>query len=84
LSAASWLLFLGVYLVQMSRYTSRHEWMVRFPVVFICAGETAKLRWLPWVDDVECGTRLGSECRLRVRKSSNMVGFLHPVFRRIR
>ncbi len=35
-----------MYLVSLNRYTPRHEWMVRFPLAFICAGEIAKLRWV--------------------------------------
>ena len=44
LSAASWLLFLATFLVSLDRYTPRHEWAVRFPVAFICAGAIATLR----------------------------------------
>ena len=46
LSAISWLLFLVVFIIELERYSPKYNWMVRFPIVFICAGEIAKLRFI--------------------------------------
>lgn len=43
----TWALFAAAYVVELNRYCPRRTWLLRFPVLFIFAGELAKARWLP-------------------------------------
>ena len=43
----TWALFAAAYVVELNRYCPRRTWLLRFPVLFIFAGELAKARCLP-------------------------------------
>ena len=45
LSIATWVVLLGDLIVELNCYVKQRTWLVRFPILFIFAGEVAKLRW---------------------------------------
>ena len=46
LSIATWVVLLGDFIVELNCYVKQRTWLVRFPILFIFAGEVAKLRWV--------------------------------------
>ena len=47
LSAVTWLLFAVAFIAELDRYVPNRTWLIRFPILFIFAGEIAKLRCAP-------------------------------------
>ncbi|CAK0780401.1 hypothetical protein CVIRNUC_005040 [Coccomyxa viridis] len=46
LSIATWVVLLGDLIVELNCYVKQRTWLVRFPILFIFAGEVAKLRFV--------------------------------------
>lgn len=44
ISMVTWALFAAAFVVELDRYCPRRTWLIRFPVLFIFAGEVAKAR----------------------------------------
>jgi hypothetical protein len=45
LSAVTWLLLTAAFIVELDRFVPHRTWLLRFPLLFIFAGEIAKFRW---------------------------------------
>ena len=43
----TWLLFAVAFIAELDRYVPTRTWLLRFPILFIFAGEIAKLRCAP-------------------------------------
>ena len=43
----AWAMFAAAFVVELDRYCPRRTWLIRFPVLFIFAGEVAKARCSP-------------------------------------
>ena len=46
LSIATWVVLLADFIVELNCYVKQRTWLVRFLILFIFAGEVAKLRWV--------------------------------------
>lgn len=44
LSAVTWLLFSVAFICELNKFVPHRTWLLRFPILFIFAGEIAKLR----------------------------------------
>jgi hypothetical protein len=44
LSLATWIVFVAAFSIELNQYSLERSWLIRFPLVFIFAGELAKLR----------------------------------------
>ena len=44
LSVVTWVVLLADCIVELNCYVKQRTWLVRFPILFIFAGEVAKLR----------------------------------------
>lgn len=53
LSAVTWLLFTAVFINELDRFVPHRTWLLRFPILFIFAGEIAKLRSAPPMFDLQ-------------------------------
>jgi hypothetical protein len=47
LSAVTWVLLAAAFISELNCYVPRRTWLLRFPILFIFAGEIAKLRCPP-------------------------------------
>ena len=46
LSIITWVVLLADFIVELNCYVKQRTWLLRFPILFIFAGEVAKLRWV--------------------------------------
>jgi len=46
LSLLTWTVLLVDFIVELNCYVKQRTWLVRFPIVFVFAGEIAKLRYI--------------------------------------
>ena len=45
LSALTWAILMVDFIVELNCYVKQRTWLIRFPILFIFAGEIAKLRY---------------------------------------